>query len=112
MLPLWQVFTVLSKQGAHACWQLGDVGRARELIEKAFTRALKSEHAPTLVNTYNFKVTFETLVGDAEAALRAAASLVQLSMEHKLPLYLVIGSAYVGWASARLGDPGAGATKL
>jgi hypothetical protein len=53
---------VLSKQGAHACWQLGDVGRARELIEKAFTRALKSEHAPTLVNTYNFKVTFETLV--------------------------------------------------
>ena len=41
---------------AHAKWQLGEVARARELIEEAVARAVESAHAPTLAIIRHFKV--------------------------------------------------------
>ena len=40
---------------ALAAWCLGDVARARELMDEAVARAVESAHAPTLANTYTHK---------------------------------------------------------
>jgi len=47
-------------------WVLGEVTRARVLIEEALARAVETTHAPTLVTAYWIKATLEVLRGDAE----------------------------------------------
>ncbi|MFZ0210819.1 MAG: hypothetical protein WAL59_32730, partial [Roseiarcus sp.] len=97
---------------AHAAWRLGDVGRARELIDEADARAAESAHAPTLANTYIFKTIFEIVRDDAEAALRAAEKGVALSRTHGLEHYVAFGSLASAWGRAKLGDRDAGSTGL
>ena len=97
---------------AHAAWRLGDVGRARELIDEADARAAESAHAPTLANTYIFKTIFEIVRDDAEAALRAAEKGVALSRTHGLEHYSAFGSLASAWGRSKLGDRDAGSTGL
>jgi class 3 adenylate cyclase/predicted ATPase len=97
---------------AHASWHLGEIERARELIDEAVARAVESAHAPTLANTYHYKALFEIIRGDAEAARDAAQTLVELSREHGLALFLSEGTASLGWARARLGDRETGVREL
>jgi predicted ATPase len=89
---------------AHAKWQFGEHTRARELIEKALARAIESAHAPTLVIVQHFKVHYDILRGDAAAARRGAKTLIELSREHGIALFLAMGAVSSSWARARLGD--------
>ena len=61
---------------AHTSWMLGEVGRARELIEQAVARAIESGHVPTLTYVYFMKAVFEILRGNAEAAAQAAETVI------------------------------------
>jgi predicted ATPase len=97
---------------AHASWQLGEIRRARELIGDSVARAVESAHAPTLANTYHFNALFEIIRGDAGAARDAAQTVVELSREHGLALFLSEGTATHGWARARLGDRETGVREL
>src|SRR5271170_5279821 len=97
---------------AHAAWRLGDVGRARELIDEADARAAESAHAPTLANTYIFKTIFEIVRDDAEASLRAAEKGVALSRTHGLEHYSAFGSLASAWGRSKLGDKDAGSMGL
>ena len=97
---------------ALAAWRLGDVARARELMDEAVARAVESAHAPTLANTYNYQAVLEILRDDAEAARRAAEAGVALSREHGLALYLALGALPSAWARAKLGDRDAGSAEL
>jgi predicted ATPase len=67
---------------------------------------------PTLANVYHFKAIFEILRGDAGATLRAAETIVELSREHGLALYLAWGTLFLCWARARLPDRETGVTEL
>jgi class 3 adenylate cyclase/predicted ATPase len=89
---------------AHAKWQFGELTRARELIEQALARAIESAHAPTLVIVQHFKVHYDILRGDAAAARRGAKTLIELSREHGIALFLAMGAVSSSWARARLGD--------
>jgi class 3 adenylate cyclase/tetratricopeptide (TPR) repeat protein len=97
---------------AHARWQLGEVGRARELIEDAVARAVESAHAPTQTNAYCHKALFEIFRGDAAATLGAAQAVVELSREHGLANFLALGKLSSGWARARLGERALGVAEL
>ena len=97
---------------ANASWHLSEFGRVRDLIEEALTRALDTAHVPTLANTYHFIAGIETFRGDAAAVRRAAETLVEHAREHSLSLYLLTGTAYRGWARARLGEHEIGVTEL
>jgi len=90
---------------AIVCWHLGEIERARTLIEQAKKRADESQDWLTLAGTYGFASTLEGFSGDAEASLRDAETanrnyvnigFVQYSCFAKLPRFL---------ARARLGDP-------
>jgi predicted ATPase len=89
---------------AQANWLLGEVGRARELIEEAAARAVESAHVPTQANLHHFKALFEIVRGDAGAARREAEITIGLSQEHRIPLFLAIATLSFTCARARLGD--------
>ena len=93
-------------------WTLGEVGSARQQIEKAITSAAESAHVPTLANTYYFASILDLFRSDAEAVLRLAKPTVEISREHALPLHMAIGGACHGWARARLGDRKGGPAEL
>jgi len=97
---------------ALAAWCLGDVTRARALMDEALARAFASTHAPTLANAHHMQATLETIRDDAEAARRAAETGVALSREHGLALYLALETLALEWARAKLDDRKSGSTEF
>ena len=91
---------------------LGEVGLARNLIEAANARAVKSTHAPTLAMAYVHTAIFDMLRDDAEAGRRAAESALDVSRAHGLGLFMALGAVWSTWASARLGDLESGVTEF
>jgi predicted ATPase len=88
---------------ANTSWLMGEVARARELIEQAVARAIQSEDVPSKVNVYVRQAVLEAVRGDAEAVLPVAGTLVELSQEYGLAQWLAWGKTFHGWAKARLG---------
>ena len=93
-------------------WQLGEVDRARELIDQANRRASELGHAPSMAHPLLWKSHLEILRGDPAAALSAAEALEGLGREHGLPFWRTFGELGVGWARGRLHDAAAGAEDL
>jgi predicted ATPase len=97
---------------ANTSWLVGEVARARELIEQAVARAIQSEDVPSKVNVYVRQAALEAVRGEAEAILRVAEILVELSQEYGLAQWLAWGNTYRGWAKARLGGRGVGVREM
>jgi predicted ATPase len=97
---------------ANTSWLLGDVARARELIEQAVARAIQSEDVPSKVNVYVRRATLEAVRGDAEAVLPVAGTLVELSQEYGLAQWLAWGNTFRGWAKTRLGGRHVGVKEM
>ncbi len=88
-------------------WQLGEVDRARELIEAVNRRAAELGHAPSMAHPLQAKFFLEMQRGDAAAALTAAEALELLGREHGMPHWRAAAEQFVGWARGRLSDPAA-----
>jgi predicted ATPase len=97
---------------ANASWQLGEVDRARELMETANRRAADLGHAPSMANPLFTKSFLEIQRGDAAAALSWAEALEVLAREHGLTLQRTWAKLIAAWAGGRLGDPAGGAARL
>ena len=93
-------------------WIVGNVLRARELIDEAVTRALDSAHVQTMVMVWFFKALLEILRDDAAAAAAAGKRVLDLSQEHAITQYLAMGSISSGWARASAGDRATGVIAL
>ena len=97
---------------AHTSRVMGEVARARELMEQGVARAVECAHVPTLVNTSYFQALFEIFRGDAQSAWCISEAIVGLSQKHGFALFLALGTLCRGWARARLGDRAGGAMEL
>ena len=97
---------------AMTMWQLGEVERARELIDEVNQRARDLGHAPSMAHPLNWTSRLEILRGDAAAALSAAEELEALCREHGMPLWRVNAELKAGWARGRVHDAAAGAEDL
>jgi class 3 adenylate cyclase/tetratricopeptide (TPR) repeat protein len=97
---------------ALTCWQLGEVERARELIDGATRRGAELGHAPSLADSLAWKGALEVVRGDAAAALSAADALEALGREHGMMLFCLWAELYAAWARGRLNDPGTGVAEL
>ena len=93
-------------------WQLGEVDRARELIDQANRRARDLGHVPSMAHPLLWKSHLEILRGDAAAALSAAEALEALAREHGMPFWAIRAELNSGWARGRLHDAAAGAEEL
>ena len=91
---------------------MGEVARARELIEQAVACAIQSEDVPSKVNVYVRQAALETIRGDAEAVLPVAGTLVELCQEDGLAQWLAWGNTRRGWAKARLGGRDVGVREM
>ena len=97
---------------ALASWQLGEVDRARELIEAANRRAAEIAHVPSMAVPLHLKSLLEIMRGDAAAALTASKALEALSREHGMALQEIWAEMSSSWARGRLHDPKGGAARL
>ena len=104
--------TVATACLAVTTWHLGEVERARELIETANRRATELGHPPSMAGQLFQKCDLEILRGDAAAALSAAEALEALSREHGLALFRLWAELFTAWARGRLHDPAAAAAEL
>ena len=93
-------------------WQLGEVERARELIDIANRRAAELGHPPSMGAPLIERCKLEIHRGDAPAALSAAEALEALSREHGLALFRLWAELFMAWARGRLHDPAAAAAEL
>jgi predicted ATPase len=92
-------------------WHLGELDRARQLIEQAVRRANNLGHVATVANVLYFKTVLESH-RDVPATREAANALLTLSEEHGIRSFADLGQMYANWAHGRLVDPEAGAAAL
>jgi predicted ATPase len=104
--------TVVMSILAVTAWTLGEVDRARELIDGSTRRATKLGHRVSEAHPLSCRSILELLRGDATAALRAAEDLEALSREQGMAFWLAGGEMVSGWARGHLGDPVLGAAQL
>jgi hypothetical protein len=97
---------------AAASWQLGDVERARALIDAANRRASELSHVPSMAHPLHWRTQIEILRDDAAAALSSAETLEALSREHGMTFWSVAAELHSSWARGRLYDPMANVGEL
>jgi class 3 adenylate cyclase/predicted ATPase len=97
---------------AQTCWQLGEVERARELIDRATRRGVELGHAPSLTEPLAWKAFLEVIRGDAAAALSAAEALEAHAREHGMMAHCVLAELFAAWPRGRLNDPATGVAEL
>jgi class 3 adenylate cyclase/tetratricopeptide (TPR) repeat protein len=93
-------------------WQLGEVDRARELIETANRRSAGLGHAPSMGYPLLFRSHLEVLRGEAAAALSSAEALESCAREHGMALWRRWAELSSAWARGRLYDPAAAAVEF
>jgi predicted ATPase len=92
-------------------WQLGELERARELIDWATQRASEIGHVRSFADALFWKSYLEIWRGDPLATLSAAA-LERLAREHGMTQYLNEAELHSGWARSRISDPAGGAAQV
>jgi hypothetical protein len=97
---------------ALTAWQLGEVDRARELIETANRRAAELGHVPSMGYPLLFRSHLEVLRGDAAAALSSAEALELCAREHGMTLWRRWAKLSSVWARGRLYGPAAAAAEF
>jgi predicted ATPase len=93
-------------------WLLGEIPRARQLIEEAIARSAQANHVPTQINISHIASYIEILGRNTEAAQRLAEKVIRLAREHGLALYGMWGALIFGWARAHHGEREAGMSEM
>ena len=91
---------------------MGDVERARALIDAANRRASELSHVPSMAHPLHWRTQIEILRDDAAAALSSAETLEALSREHGMTFWSVAAELHSSWARGRLYDPMANVGEL
>jgi predicted ATPase len=97
---------------ALAEWHLGEVERARVLIERSIRRANELGYAATIANALFWRTILESRRDDVPATCLAAEAALEISENHGIKSYADLSRIYAAWARGRLKDPEAGAEEL
>ena len=97
---------------ALAEWHLGEVERARHLIDRATRRADELGQVATIANALFWKTYLECRRDDVTATRLAADALLVVTKEYGIEAYAHAGQIFANWAHGRLLDPETGASGL
>jgi tetratricopeptide (TPR) repeat protein len=97
---------------AATMWQLGEVERARELIDAATRLASKIGQPDGIADALFWKSYLEIWRSDPVATLSAAEALERVAREHGMPQYLNEAELHLGWVRGRIDDPVACAAQV
>ena len=93
-------------------WQLGEVDRARELIEASKRRAIDLDHPTSMATPLYLNSILELLRGDAAAARQAAEAMKALARDQGMILFGTEGELLSAAACGQMGDPATEAVKV
>jgi tetratricopeptide (TPR) repeat protein len=88
---------------AFASWSLGDVKRARSLIESIQARMGSVTHAGSRASATSLVANFELMRGDPSRVAPHAVELARLASEHNLSMFRAYGAFLEGWAATHSG---------
>ena len=97
-----------ASQLAVALWHMGEIARARQLIEQSIRNANDLGHAPSKVHVRYIAVGFEAYRHDPAAVFESAQLLVELSRTHRMDFHAAAGEVFAGWARGRLDNTASG----
>ena len=97
---------------ALAEWHLGEVERARLLIESAIRRANELGHAGAIANALFWRTILKSRRDDVPATRLAAEAVLEVSENYGIKSYADLSRIYAAWARGRLQDPEVGAEEL
>jgi DNA-binding SARP family transcriptional activator/predicted ATPase len=97
---------------AYTVWYLGEPELARELRDRALTRAAQVDHPMTSAYALNYAWWVAHERGDQAELRRLAGSLDTLVAEHRLGFFRAMGPILSGWVTAMDEDPEAGAASI
>jgi hypothetical protein len=97
---------------ALAEWHLGDVERARQLINRAVRRAEELGNVAAVAHALNWKAVLESHRHDVSATRDVAEALLALTEDHSTKTYADFARIYANWARGLQLDPEAGAAGL
>jgi class 3 adenylate cyclase/predicted ATPase len=93
-------------------WPLGEIVRARRLVDEAVTYASTTQHVATIAYALVHTCLFELLCLDAGVLLPHAESLVAMSRDRSLPFWFAYGSFSLGYARSKAGEREVGETSM
>jgi tetratricopeptide (TPR) repeat protein len=111
-LRFWDAEVSVSAYLALVEWHLGEVERARELVNRAIRRAEQLGIFPVIVHALNWRAVLECQRQDVSATRNAAEAVLALAEEHEIKSVADFNWIYANWARGRLLDPEAGALGL
>jgi predicted ATPase len=79
-------------------WPLGEVARARKLIEDGLRLAIEQGHVHTNAYGYGYKVIFETIRRDPARAIPEVRNLLEITNKYGLQLFEIAGTFLLSWA--------------
>jgi predicted ATPase len=89
---------------ALSLWALGEVDRARQLMDEAVTHAVGTKHVPTVVYAYAHASLFEMVRHDGSRTLPQVQACLALAREHEMLLWIAVGTFLLAWARWQVGD--------
>ena len=85
---------------AFALWPLGEVGRAKSLIDLMRTRIADLTYVNTVSFGRSYAALFELMRGDQARGAPSAFELALLARDNELPMWRAFGVFLEGWATA------------
>jgi predicted ATPase len=89
---------------ALSLWPLGEVDRARQLMDEAVTDAVGTKHVPTVVYAYAHASYFEMVRHYGSRTLPQVQACLALAHEHEIPLWIAVGTFLLARARWQVGD--------
>ena len=93
-------------------WPLGEVARARELVEATATRIAELGHLATSTYGLMHSAMFEIIGRNADRAAPLAKALSSVAYEHGIALWISFGAFLEAWVELRSGSPEIGLLKI
>ena len=93
---------------AYTLWPLGEIALARRFADEALSHAQSTGHLATVAYALGHVCELDLLWRDTGRLLQHAKSLVAMSREHGLQMWLALGTFELGYASWRTGERDAG----
>jgi predicted ATPase/class 3 adenylate cyclase len=87
---------------ALASWHLGDLHRARQLIEEAMGLAAKLSHLPSTAFALSHKISIEGRRDDLESVIADAENLLTIGEQHRMEWFVTGSRVALSWARGRL----------
>jgi predicted ATPase len=102
----WRGFLAL------ASWYLGDLYRARQLLEEAIGLSRKLGRPSSTAQALLVKIIIEGHRNDLASVVAIAENLLRIGQQHGMEFHVAISRVYLSWARGGLGDARGGADEL